>query len=300
MIRPMSRAEFYEFSQEMSRLKSITWEGYSKTLQKVGISYLSGCNSSAKLRHNEVLNMLTSVLYLAPSDLCGINVCSHSTMCRESCLNGSGRARIDAQSHKYAIERARILKTRLFFANKEVFMRLLVHEISQTKKRAEKEGKLFSVRLNGTSDLSPMAFSLEGKNILEIFPNVQFYDYTKNPHTLSLMDKYDNYYLTFSRDGSYENEAECLKFLRKGGNVAVVFGVRKASDLPKTWKGYGVLCGDTYDYRKWDKLDPTKQIVGLIYKVTKNDFQEVNGRNRFKGIPNSPFIISPTDKDCGY
>ena len=37
----------------------------------------------------------------------------------------------------------------------------------------------FSIRLNGTSDLSLLTFKLGGKNILEIFNDVQFYDYTK-------------------------------------------------------------------------------------------------------------------------
>ena len=56
----------------------------------------------------------------------------------------------------------------------------------------------FSVRLNGTSDLSPEQFHLEGVNILEIFPEVQFYDYTKVYKRIELTKKYTNYDITFS------------------------------------------------------------------------------------------------------
>ena len=70
--------------------------------------------------------------------------------------------------------------------------------------------------------------------------------------------------------------------------------------MPKTWKGYGVLCGDDYDYRPWDKLQDGKQIVGLYYKVSKNDFEVRNGRHIFKGIPKTPFIIDREDEDCEW
>jgi hypothetical protein len=70
--------------------------------------------------------------------------------------------------------------------------------------------------------------------------------------------------------------------------------------LPKKWKGYEVLVGDDYDYRVWDKLQKGKQIVGLIYKVGINDFEEINGKHHFKGIPKSPFIIDADNKDCEW
>ena len=234
------------FQYEVNRLKKITYKGYRKTLDEIGVSYLAQCNCSTKLHHNGKLNMLTYGLYLASADASGFNVCPKCDMCRESCL----------------VE--------------------------------------FSVRLNCTSDISPLAFVLDGKNILEIFPNVSFYDYTKVKSRWEVAERYENYYITYSRDGSVENEEECLEWLRRGNNVAVVFGVTKPSELPKKWKGYEVLVGDDYDYRVWDKLQVGKQIVGLVYKVGKNDFDVVNGKHVFRGIPNSPFIISPNDRDCEF
>ena len=84
------------FQFEMNRLSKITYKGYEKTLKEIGISYLGNTNHSTKLHHNGVLNMLTYGLYLASADASNINVCPKSSMCRESCLVGSGYAKIDA------------------------------------------------------------------------------------------------------------------------------------------------------------------------------------------------------------
>ena len=288
------------FQYEMNRLSKITYKGYRNTLKEIGISYLAQCNHSSKLSHNEHLNMLTYGLYLASADASGINVCPKSSMCKKACLAGSGYAKIDALAHNTKVQDSRILKTRLFFANKPLFMKLMCVEIDRAMNKAKKENMDFSIRLNCTSDISPLAFNIDGKNILELYPNVSFYDYTKVKNYWKIAERYNNYYLTFSRDGSEENEKECLEWLKMGNNVAVVFGVRKTSELPKKWKGYEVLVGDDYDYRVWDKLQKGKQIVGLVYKVGKNDFEEINGRNKFKGIPKSPFIIDVMDKDCEF
>ena len=288
------------FQFEMNRLSKITYKGFEKTLKEIGISYIGNCNHSTKLMHNEHLNMLTYGIYLASADASNINVCPKSSMCRESCLVGSGYAKIDALSGSTKIIDSRITKTRLFFANKPLFMKLLMIEIGRAMNKAKRLNMEFSIRLNCTSDISPLAFNVDGKNILELYPNVSFYDYTKVKNYWKIAERYSNYYLTFSRDGSAENEQECLEWLQKGNNVAVVFGVTKTSELPKKWKGYEVLVGDDYDYRVWDKLQKGKQIVGLIYKVGKNDFDEINGKHHFKGIPKSPFIISADDKDCEW
>ena len=300
MVNIKDLASYRGFQFEMNRLSKITYKGYDKTLKEIGISYIANCNHSTKLMHNEHLNMLTYGLYLASADASSINVCPKSSMCRESCLVGSGYAKIDALSGNTKVIDSRILKTRLFFANKPLFMKLMCTEINRAINKAKRLNMEFSIRLNCTSDISPLAFNIGGKNILELYPNVSFYDYTKVKNYWKIAEKYSNYYLTFSRDGSVENEQECLEWLRRGNNVAVVFGVTKTSELPKKWKGYEVLVGDDYDYRVWDKLQKGKQIVGLVYKVGKNDFEEINGKHHFKGIPNSPFIIQANDRDCEW
>ena len=116
-----------------------------------------------------------------------------------------------------------------------------------------------AVRLNGTSDLPWEKVFPMGD-----FPQVKFYDYTKNPVR---MEKFTqgkmpaNYHLTFSR--SEENEKEALAILPTGGNVAAVFAVKKGQDLPKTWKGFEIIDGDLDDVRF---TDPTGVIVGLRAK----------------------------------
>jgi hypothetical protein len=295
-----SKVTYNLFNYEMNRLKNIKYTSYEKTLKEIGISRISSTNCSTKLTHNGKLNMLTYGLYLASSDASGINVCPKSDMCRESCLVGSGYAKIDALSGNNTVQNARIVKTRLFFANRPLFMKLMCMEINRAMNKAKRLNMEFSVRLNCTSDISPLAFKVGDMNILEMYPNVMFYDYTKVKAHWKVAEKYSNYHITFSRDGSMKNESECMEWLSKGNNVAVVFGVTKTSELPKKWRGYEVLVGDDYDYRVWDKLQVGKQIVGLIYKVGKNDFEKVGGKSHFKGIPNIPFIIQANDKDCEY
>ena len=92
-------------------------------------------------------------------------------------------------------------------------------------------------------------------NIFEIFPEIQFYDYTKN---YTRFDKVlpSNYHLTFSR--SEINHEKSLAILKRGYNVAMVF-----DKLPKTYEGYEVVNGDKDDLRFLDKKNT---IIGLKYK----------------------------------
>ena len=111
------------------------------------------------------------------------------------------------------------------------------------------------------------SFTVDGKTVFEIFPDVQWYDYTKIAKRMfpgSDASKYQNYHLTFSRSES--NEAIAKTVIGTGGNVAVVFGngAKKGKvKLPKQFWGYSVICGDTNDLRFLDKKGV---IVGLTAK----------------------------------
>jgi hypothetical protein len=290
--KTMTKEEFAEFNTEMARLKEIKWKGYTRTLKEIGISYLGKVAQSAKLRHSYYHQVSTYGIYLAPSTMSGFNVCPNSDYCRENCLNESGHNRLEISHNKKvarqtkkkckesSINRKRVMITRLFFANREVFMRLAVHEINNAMKRAKTIGHFFSIRLNCTSDISPTAFVLDGKNILQMFPNVSFYDYTKVPKRLELLDKYPNYDLTWSIDGSEENREIGLEFLERGGRVAVVYGTEK---MPKSWYGYDTENGDRSDYRPQD----INQVCMLKFKVTVNNFK--NGKFL---LPQTDFILT--------
>ena len=226
-------------------------------------SYIGGINLTAKIAKGEKINMATYAIYFAPYNLSGRNVCAKATKeCIMGCLNTSGRVKMDA---KNTIVNARINRTIAFYEQREKFMNLLISEISMYKKRAQSKGMEFSVRLNGTSDLSPEIFKAFGQNILELFPDVQFYDYTKVLNRTRLTSKYSNYHLTFSYTG--ENWNECEQALANGVNVAAIFDTKRGKALPETFNGYKVIDGDVTDYRPADEKGV---IVGLRWKEIKN------------------------------
>ena len=281
----MNEVEYNEFQNEMNRLANIKWKGYDKTIKEVGVSYLGAVAQSAKLRHSLYHKVSTYGIYLASADLSGFNVCPNSEYCKDNCLNGSGHNRVNRLSKKDTIDRSRTIKTRLLFANKEVFMRIMIHEIEKERKKAENNGTFFSIRLNCTSDINPIAFTLNGKNILDIFPDIQFYDYTKVLNRIALAKKYSNYDITWSIDGSEKNREIGLELLKNGGRVAVVYG---ENDMPKTWYGYECCNGDETDYRPSD-IAP---VCALKFKKTANNY--VNGKFT---LPNIAFIVTRENKN---
>lgn len=247
--------------------------------KNLGFSYIGSVNSSSKIaKTNKVLEIDTYVQYLAPASLSGKNVCAMATKeCIAGCLNTSGRAKMNKSY--IAIMNARTNKTKLFYSDRELFNSLLFNEVKLANNRTKAKGKDFAVRLNGTSDLNPILFKQDGKNILETFPDVQFYDYTKIPNRIEVAQKYSNYDLTFSFTGYNWND--CLVALKNNVRVAVIFNVKAGQPLPETFNGYKVIDGDLYDYRP---LDEKNVIVGLRWKSIKD-----KATNDL--IKNSPFVV---------
>lgn len=271
---------------------------YGKTLDSYGISYLGSVAQSMKMRLSYENGTMTYCLYLAPADMSGYNVCPKSEHCKQFCLNGSGQNKCDELARGIEgskINQSRIKKTKMFHEHKADFMHLLIHELKKYQRQAKAKGMEFSVRLNGTSDLSPLAFRdpETGKNILELFPEVQFYDYTKVFGRTKLMEQYPNYDVTFSFDGY--NWEECEKFLNAGGKVAVVFFDAK---LPKSYKGFPIVDANGYDMRY---LDPKGYIMGLHYHKTANDYyiDEKDGKRKFR-VPETPFVIKINDPNVDW
>lgn len=158
------------------------------------------------------------------------------------------------------MQKARIEKTRRFVQEQEEFFSDLVKDISSLITKAQKEGKIPCVRLNGTSDIEWEKHRFQGLTIFQRFPNVTFYDYTKNKRrmvdSLSNHSWPMNYSLTFSRSES--NQKACEEVLALGGNVAAVFRV-----VPPESFGVPVVDGDLSDLRF---LDPAGVVVGLKAK----------------------------------
>lgn len=194
---------------------------------------------------------LTGILHLAPAEVSGvINACpAASEGCRLACLNKSGRGQ------QNQVQKARIYKTRMYAKNPERFMRYLREDIEALVRKCEREGFLPAVRLNGTSDL-------DFTGVIQSFPGVEFYDYTKRPDFYAKYLKNElpeNYTLVFSR--SEVNEKLALKFLGQGGTVAVVFDTLPEDPLPHNWHGYKVIDGDGHDLRFLDAK--RKTVIGL-------------------------------------
>jgi len=235
-----------------------------------GLSYLGSVASSSKIAKGLKYNEMTYILYLAPAEQSGYNVCPGSTAeCREACLTESGHNRIDVK--KNAINKARIKKTKLFFEHREFFMGWLVTEINKARNDAFAKGYTFSVRLNGTSDIQPEMFKYKGKVIFNVFNEVTFYDYTKVANRFKLLDKYSNYDLTYSFSGY--NMLQSLELLENNkGRVAMVF---EGKQLPTTFMGYKVIDGDEYDMRH---LDETGVIVGLKFKFVRTKIDTAHNK----------------------
>lgn len=208
--------------------------------------------SNQKVEKSLKEGYLTFILHLAPAKLSGYETCPKRTEgCTAGCLNLSGHGGMFKKGETTnRVQEARIRRTKMFFEERDSFLRLLAHEINLAIKQASKLGLTLAIRLNGTSDLA-----WEKYGIIEQFPNVQFYDYTKirNRKVRHLT----NYHLTFSKaDG---NDMDVRLAASEGMNVAVVF----AKELPSVYLGRQVVNGDYTDLRF---LDPAGVVVGLVAK----------------------------------
>jgi len=207
--------------------------------------------ANPKIQKGTKLGYLSYILHLAPADLSGKEVCPKRTAgCTAACLNTAGRGGMFRKGENTnVIQQARIRKTKYFFENRDAFMKDLEADIKLGIKQAAKLGLTPVFRLNGTSDLS-----WEKYGIIEKFPEVQFYDYTKVLGRK--VSHLKNYHLTFSAaDG---NDADVAKAVAQGMNVAMVF-----DKLPEAYMGRPVFNADDTDLRF---LDPKGVIAGLKAK----------------------------------
>ena len=202
--------------------------------------------ANPKIQKGTAKGYLSFILHLAPATLSGKEVCPKRTKgCTDACLNTAGRGGMFKKGENTnMIQKARIRKTEYFFADRAAFMEDLVTDIMKAVNFARRKGLKPVFRLNGTSDLS-----WEKYGIIDMFPTIQFYDYTKvlGRKTAHL----PNYHLTFSAaDG---NDADVQKALAQGMNVTVVY-----DRIPE-----GVYSADEDDLRF---LDPRVGIIGLKAK----------------------------------
>jgi hypothetical protein len=221
------------------------------------MSNILSISSDSKTIKGEKFGYLTGIFYGSPAkESAVLNACPNSSdACRTYCLYNQGRASVFK-----TIKEARIRKTKEFKFESETFREKLRKETGALVKKARAKGMIPAIRLNGTTDFPWESIPVGGKaNLMECFPDVQFYDYTKSPIRI-LRQLPKNYHLTFSR--SEDNNAQVDYAISRGVNVAVVF---RNKQFPETYKGRPVINGDLSDLRF---LDPRGVIVGLSAKGT--------------------------------
>jgi len=213
---------------------------------------LLSVNSNPKIdKSNKVSEKYWScIMHLRPINT---KICPYQDIakCKEACLNTAGLGGVYP-----SIQKARQKKTELFLNDRDQFMQVLIKDIHTFIRACKRKDKLPAIRLNGTSDIQWEKIDIEGQNIFEMFPNVQFYDYTKIP--TRKVDNIPNYHLTWSY--SEANEKYAKMFDKVPNNKAVVF---KNKILPTMFKGLKVIDGDTHDMRF---LDKPNSVVGLKAK----------------------------------
>jgi len=220
-------------------------------------SVLFGTQNNKTVK-GEAKGYKTFIIYMSPEkqNSLGKNLCPKASEgCKQACLFTAG---MGAFSN---VKIGRINKTEYFLRDRVGFMQQAAKEIKKAVKKHGAEN--IAIRLNGTTDIpfENIPFEFEGvvySNIMEIFPQVQFYDYTKvfNRLTKKLPKNYD---LTFSRSEDAINHYEAGEALKLGYNVAAVF----KNELPTNLDGYLIVDGDETDLTF---LHPKGVILGLKAK----------------------------------
>ena len=230
-----------------------TWLGRIKMYKLISV------NSNPKLDKGNKLQETywNVVMHLSPINT---KICPYQDIagCKTACLNTSGRGGIFKKGEtSNVIQDARKRKTELYLNDRETFMAALIKDIHTFVRACDRKGKKPAIRLNGTSDIQWETIKVEGHdNIFAMFPQIQFYDYTKIP--TRKVDHIPNYHLTWSYSEANPKYSELIKKIKY--NIAVVF---RDKDLPVMFKGFKVIDGDTHDMRF---LDEPNVIVGLKAK----------------------------------
>lgn len=220
---------------------------------------LLSIDTNAKTVKGQALGFMTGILYLAPADMAGPNICpmAEAAGCKKACLYSAGRGAFNS------VQQARIRKTKLYHAHRDEFLVRLAADVRHLVKKAAQAGVVPLVRLNGTSDIrwESHPVTLDGvtyPNLMAAFPDVQFYDYTKLPNRRDLPANYD---VTFSFSGFPGFDKYVTKAMAAGMRVAAVW--RNRSAIPATFMGWDVVDGDNSDVRH---ADPKGVFVGLYAK----------------------------------
>ncbi len=260
----------------------------SKLKKLWGFGYLLNIDANPKTVKGQKLGYMTAVLYLAPYLTSGYNVCPMAKIagCWRDCLDVQGRGGMSKGNKRMRtpvglrpandIRRARIQRTKMWVEDRPEFCKQLVKEIDAFLKRAERVGLTPVIRLNGMSDIQweriDIAHELgtgAGMNIFAMYPDVQFYDYTKIAKRFKRRLP-ANYHLSLSySDANEKYAASCWEAHgQHGASLVMVYRTKADIANAATWYDecrVNFVNGDAHDRRF---LDPAKSIVALKAKGT--------------------------------
>jgi len=211
---------------------------------------LVSVNADAKTSKGSGKGWLTGIVYLAPAMEAGLgNMCPQASPgCLATCLYSAGRAAIFK-----AVNLARIARTKFLFSDRAGFRAQLEAEIRALIRKAERENLQPAFRFNGTSDLDVVKLF---PGLIESFPQVAWYDYTKSYQRALDWSKGalpSNYHLTFSL--SETNLDKAYELIRKGVNVSAVIddvSVPLAYGFALNGEVFQAVNGDESDLRFLD------------------------------------------------
>lgn len=244
---------------------------------------------------NEENRYLLGTLYLAPQknlnnamyygvkydekalNVSKVNLCKKATnACATSCIYHQGIYKT-SDFNKNKIKQARFKRTFKFLLERESFFAQACKEISALIRKCKRKGFTPVIQLNGTSDIlwEKESFTykdVEYKNIMELFSEITFFDYTKYDIKKSRKKLPKNYHLTYSRAGKQkgvlvDNWEYLTKILDSNIDIAIIFTKEMKNKILENsfYNNYKVIDGDIYNNRSYDLFQ--RENSGLIIAI---------------------------------
>lgn len=240
---------------------------------------LIGVGTNAKTIKGDGEEYLTAILYMAPADLAFAELGKSGTLCPNAdlaeckgpCLFSAGRGQMTT------VQAARLRKAKLYIQDRKRFMELLVQDLERFERYCIKRDIIPVFRPNGTTDIpyERVACIRDGKeysNIMEAFPNIRFYDYTKIPSRMS-KELPRNYHLCLSfSNASDKYRYQCItaRVDNPGINLVIVVRTKAMAEYLVTQRPDEYIDGDKDDLRFLDA--PRKTVVLYAKGKAKKDY----------------------------
>ena len=208
----------------------------------------SGGNTKLRKTDGSTTKYRVAGLSMMPDDI----LCPYRNVaaCKDDCLVETGRGVMRP------VREGRQRKTDFWHLDQEAFKAQLRKELTNFDKLCKRQGIKGAVRLNVLSDIP-----WEHHGIPQEFPDLYFYDYTKNSSRLGKTPK--NYDLMFSYSKAPDYQKFVVKALRTEVPVSVVF----KNGMPEFFMGRRVIDGDASDLVNV-KAGPV--VIGLKFKGAKD------------------------------